>query len=277
MTFHNKLKRFFILGCQRSGTTLLRLILDSHSKISCADENISYEVLSDSNKFKNFLEVNNKMNWTGFKIPRLTEQINNSIIHDYGLSTPMQNFYEMNPLIFIIRDCRDVICSMKNLKDSENVSWLEKWGIPIVNYWIENSPDFKQKFDSDINNIKDSKNYELAMAALYWKFKNDSYFRYVKLNYPIIKISYEKLVTNPNNTIMSMLHFLDLEWEDSVLKHHTIEHSEIDKDGYTIGRTNAHNPINISSVGQYKKELDSEQLNSIISISGELMKKFDYL
>jgi hypothetical protein len=28
----------FIVGCQRSGTTMLRLILDSHSRISCGPE-----------------------------------------------------------------------------------------------------------------------------------------------------------------------------------------------------------------------------------------------
>jgi hypothetical protein len=98
MILHNNLKRFFIIGCQRSGTTLLRLILNSHSEISCADENISYDVLSDSNKFQNFLETKNKKKWIGFKIPRFTEQINNHSIYDYGLSTPIQNFYEMNPL-----------------------------------------------------------------------------------------------------------------------------------------------------------------------------------
>jgi len=28
----------FIVGCQRSGTTMLRLMLDSHSRISCGPE-----------------------------------------------------------------------------------------------------------------------------------------------------------------------------------------------------------------------------------------------
>ncbi len=304
--------RFFIIGCQRSGTTLLRLILDSHSKISCADENVSYDVLSDSNKLKNYLENNRKVEWSGFKIPRLTEQIHNPVIHDYGLAKPIQNFYEVNPLIFLVRDCRDVVCSMKNLHGSgnsgwlkswgiptvnlgarntswlkswgiptvnlgaRNTSWLELWGIPIVNYWIKNSPNFKQSFGSDITKVKGLKHYELAMASLYWKFKNSAYFTYVKLKYPIIKIRYEDLVANPKDTILTILNFLGLEWEDSVLKHHTMEHSEIDKDGYAIGKTNAHFPINISSVGQYANELDSEQLYSIISISGDLMKKFDY-
>jgi hypothetical protein len=38
-------ERFFILGCQRSGTTLLRLILESHPDIFCYDEIKAYAVL----------------------------------------------------------------------------------------------------------------------------------------------------------------------------------------------------------------------------------------
>lgn len=39
-------RRFFITGCQRSGTTLLRLILEGHQDIRCFDETRSYGVLA---------------------------------------------------------------------------------------------------------------------------------------------------------------------------------------------------------------------------------------
>src|SRR3989338_1555877 len=118
-------KRFFIIGCQRSGTTLLRLILESHHSIYCFDERRAYDFLKDKNNFSLFkFPDNSKL--IGFKIPILTEQINNSFLHDYALSISMSNFYNMEPLVFIVRDCRDVICSMKNLQVSETTSWLKK-------------------------------------------------------------------------------------------------------------------------------------------------------
>jgi Sulfotransferase family len=38
-------ERFFILGCQRTGTTLMRLVLESHPDVFCYDELKSYAVL----------------------------------------------------------------------------------------------------------------------------------------------------------------------------------------------------------------------------------------
>jgi hypothetical protein len=37
--------RFFISGCQRYGTTMLRLVLESHSHIHWFDEAIGYRLL----------------------------------------------------------------------------------------------------------------------------------------------------------------------------------------------------------------------------------------
>jgi Sulfotransferase family len=38
--------RFFVAGCQRSGTTLLRLVLECHPRVYCFDEAIGYRVLA---------------------------------------------------------------------------------------------------------------------------------------------------------------------------------------------------------------------------------------
>jgi len=272
-----KQKFFYIIGCQRSGTTLLRLILDSHTKISCIDETRAYDLLSDSTKINQILKNEQNSGWIGFKIPRFTEQITNQTLYDYGLSSPISHFYQNEPLIFIVRDCRDTICSMRNLKGQDNTSWLNAWGIQILNYWIKQSPEFKKKFEIEIQKVQNSKYHDISSAALYWKFKNMSYFTYQNLGLPIIKIHYEELVTNPKPIIQKLIDFLNLKWEDSLMNHHTLNHSEVDVIGITIGSTDARMPISTFHIGQYLKELDHDQLKEISSIAGDMMKLFGYV
>lgn len=269
-------KIFLIIGCQRSGTTLLRIILESHTKISCFDEPKSYEHLRDKQKLSSIVSKESGKKWLGFKIPILTEQLTNTKLHDHSLPYELTNFYQKEPLIFIIRDVRDVICSMKNLL-VDNSNWLHRWGVPIVEYWIKNSEKFRNEFDSEIKIVKNSSEYELSMGSLYWKYKSKSYFKYLELgDFPIIKIMYEDLVQQSKETINSIIEFLGLEWENSLLQHYRLAHTETNERGLTVGNTNVNMPIEAFHVGRYKKELNENQLNEIMAISDDLMKLYGY-
>ena len=71
------MNRFLIAGCQRSGTTLMRLLLGSHSDITCIDEILSYEVLAGTRSSP-------ATGLTGFKIPVWTEQLAEPVHLDRG-------------------------------------------------------------------------------------------------------------------------------------------------------------------------------------------------
>ncbi len=272
-------KEFLIAGCQRSGTTLLRLILESHSSIISIDEPTSYELLSDSKKLDEIKKNSEGHRWIGFKIPRFTEQLNQPSIFDYNtpfVTEPFPNFYQNFPIIFIIRDVRDVVCSMLALKDNET-SWMTQWGIPIIKYWIENSDTFRKRFNWEISKIKESNFSDLISGSFYWKYKNTSYLEYEKLGFPIKMVKYEYLVQNPKPILESIMKFLDLDWEDSILQHHILSHAQIDEDGFAIGKTDPKRPIDTFHVGRYKSELTKKQELKIASISEDLMKSFGYI
>ena len=142
--------KIFIIGCARSGTTLLKLILESHSKIACLDEPNCYETLAVRKKLENTLLQNQDKKWLGFKINRFAEQLDAPTIYDYGtpnVSGPIANFYQNEPLIFIVRDVRDVVCSMIELV-ADGIPFMERWCVPIVHYNIRNSPKFLRRFPS---------------------------------------------------------------------------------------------------------------------------------
>jgi hypothetical protein len=125
------MRRFLIAGCQRSGTTMMRLILESHKNIQCVDEQYSYEMLSGR-----LAQPDTTGALLGFKIPVWTEQLLQAQLHwnEYAYlygSDPVPNFYDREPIIFMVRSPFDTISSMLRLK-VESDSWLQRVGVPVV-------------------------------------------------------------------------------------------------------------------------------------------------
>jgi len=261
---------FFILGCQRSGTTLVRLILESHSKISCFDEPDCYKLLQN---YQTLIQKDKKI--LGFKTPVITEQMNWPFFSDASLDFIIENKFQDAPKIFLIRDVRDTISSMKTLKQG-STTWYQIWPQKSINFWKFTIPDFKTKYSKDLKKISTSKNKLLASASFYWKYKTDSIFEYEKNTSTVIRVLYEDLVNNKKNSIKKIIEFLNLDWEDDLLHHEKKKHKLTDKKGITVGNTNTKLPIFNKSVGRYQKDFSSSEIDEIWNISGDLMEKLGF-
>ena len=88
-------ERFFMLGCQRTGTTLLRIILEAHPDVFCYDELKGYAVLQ-----KRYIEDLPDVKLIEFKIPRWTEQLTCPVLFDEGPEGPCDNFYRGEKILF---------------------------------------------------------------------------------------------------------------------------------------------------------------------------------
>lgn len=258
---------FFIIGCQRSGTTLARLILESHSQITCIDEPYCYEEL-----LKPIEKISN--NFYGFKTPLLTEQFNKRFFSDVTLNFIIPNKFKNFSRIFMIRDVRDTLASMQNLKQG-NQNWYEMWPKQHLDFWKYTIPNFEKTFKDDLLKISNSTEKLASIASFYWKYKNLPCLEYENNN-STCKIKYEDMVNEPKLTIKKIIDFLKLSWEDELLLHHKKEHNFTNEEGITVGNTDTKSPINNSSVGNYKKKFTPKQLDAILDISGELMLKLGY-
>jgi len=265
---------FLIAGCQRTGTTLMRMILESHSMIRCFDETLAYSALA---KEEYAAPSNAKL--IGLKIPRWTEQLTEPTLRDLGLDVECPNFYRGQKIIFLLRNVKDTVASMVKLKFGTE-SWLETWGKPILDWKIQQNDKFRMRFHDEIEKLKSSPEQLVAAGALYWKYKTLSYFDYCNKRFRVHGVRYETLVTNPEPVLQSVCGFLGVPWERQLLNHAQLPHGELSKNGLAIGNTDPLKPIHRESVGQWKRFFNDLQASEIMRIAGDvetLLERIDLL
>jgi len=255
---------FLIVGCQRSGTTLMRLILDSHSSIQCHDESLAYNV------FRGSAELICQRPLIGFKVPQVTEQLAWPLLrHDNfyqqggGRDLEVRNPYIGQKIIFMIRDARDVVASMVTLPH-----WFERYGNPVLEARIAGDSKFKDRYSTEISFCEASRFPKIARAALIWRYKMDALFGYLRRGYPLLPLWYEALVASPRTELLRVCAFLQIPWEEAILRHPSSPRFELGLDGRAMGRTDPGRSIDAMSVGRWRSQFTSEQLREIIVVAG---------
>lgn len=251
---------FFVLGCQRSGTTLLRLILEAHPDVVCYDEIKGYAILQSG-----LVENPSGARLVGFKLPRWTEQLTNPVLYDEGAEEHCTNFYRNEPILFMRRDVRDNIASMLKLKAGQS-NWCELWVERIIKSKIVREASFRERYATEISIIQDSGSPLIGWAALYWKYKNDAFFDYSAAGLPVLAVVYENLVTDPRPVLQSVCRHLGIAFHKDLLRHHQIPHTELLDNGLAVGNSNPNLPIQADSIGQWERFLSKHDLSIIESI-----------
>ncbi len=243
-------RRVFIFGCHRSGTTMMRLILNSHKSIHCFDEWKSYTCVQED-KYEN--EKNAPV--VGLKMPNWTEYIVESERHS--------KHYRGDPIIFMFRDVRACIASMLTLatgngcffngvQEAIDIKWKDD---PYRKFWPAH--------EVELNKIEQMSEPKHRKAALYWRYKTSRYLEMVRKGYCVFPIHYDLFVLNPKSHLTLLMDFLGLEWDDHLLQHHLREHDEV-YNGLAVGNTLVNRSIDANSVDKWKEVLTSEQENAIL-------------
>jgi hypothetical protein len=248
----------FIVGCQGSGTTLLRLILDSHPNISCGPET---RFLPD------FARITSEANWPhmaqyGFPKAYWHERIAglfDAVQRDYAARRGKTRWADKTPryalsldyidelfptcqVVHLIRDGRDVVASHR-----------DRWGLLSACKAVRKWPLY----------IRAARTAGTRLPA-------DRYF----------EVRYEDLVHDTEPTLRRLLDFLDEPWDPAVLAHDTTPHDVQPRYARLTSSRRAaageHTAIYQSSVGSHRRRLHPLMLLLFHATSGRMLHELGY-
>jgi hypothetical protein len=193
----------FVVGCHRSGTTLLRLILDSHPHISCGPETLFLtefaERITGERHWAHFAHYGFPREYWLRQIAAMFDRVQSDYAARRGKlrwadKTPryalsLGLIAEMFPdcqVVHLIRDGRDVVASHRR-------SWGYLSGLKATAKWPY---------------------YVGAVRAVGRRLPPDRYH----------EVRYEELVVDPKATVARLLAFLGEPWDDAVLRYDEHQH-----------------------------------------------------
>ncbi|MEJ2567145.1 MAG: sulfotransferase [Gammaproteobacteria bacterium] len=276
-------KPILITGCQRSGTTLMNLILNSHPRILSIDEDrFSFPFLYSYL----YAPLPGAPDFVAFKLPR------------YAHMLPFIEMLPAGKVLWCIRDPLDVVASMVKLRLNMQMGGADvaiPWAAHPDGGWYEiNSTywaldeeqkrplnaymaEFGRLTEKFMNlaaapeNLKTIERRDCVfIGALCWRIKNYLPSLYRERNIDFQTVRYEDLVTNPGERIAELLAYLGAEWSDEVLMHHR-HHS-----GTSIGETANTRAIDRRSLGTGKNSLSVEERELAATICGETAAAWNY-
>lgn len=252
-------------GCGRSGTTLARVILDSHPNICCGPESkiflprrIRLHKLRDRFKLDaaaldaayeasrsraEFIDAFAALCCSTSGKRRWAEKTPDNVLHlDYVFSRfPEARF------VHLLRDGRDVACSLRTHPRHKVV----RGKLVKLNTW--------RPMEECANRWRDS-----LLAVRPW------------LGDPrLYTVRYEDLVSEPQATIAKMLEFLGEPWDDRVLAHNQAESRY--RDATTFPQNpEALRPIEAKAMRRWERDMDAEDRAIFKRVAGNLLVETGY-
>jgi hypothetical protein len=253
------------LGAGRSGTTLLRVILDSHPNIACGTElkvipaiaNMWYDfqtVQAQTLKefFLNESDINDIFRQMIIRMlekyrlhtgkARMAEKSPNNVSFFFHLHA----IFPESPLIHVIRDGRDVICSLLSM------NWIDTKTLKPIEY----TRDPQKAAEYWVSSVQRGRMAGKDPAV------EPRYF----------EILYENMVLDPIPTLKQLFSFIDEPWDPTVINFHEHEHK-------LTGESSADQvsrPLHSRSIGRWQKELKENEKELIKKIAGSLLIELGY-
>lgn len=253
----------FIGGCERSGTTLLRVILDTHTNIHCGPE---AKIIAATipcwvrQRSSNSQVLRKYYHFTDDCIDDLYRNIitaaisrGNTVKKRWLAEKSPQNvfFYEQiralfpgSPIINVVRDGRDVVASLLEM------NWTSNQGQRLA-------------FTIDI---------EAACQRWLSAIRASMAFAASRSAQPYLQIRYEDLVIHPRSTINSILGLLDEPWQEQLLEFHAVDREL----GAESSAESVQKKIEVNRMGRWRTRFDSREQSILNELMGNRLMELGY-
>lgn len=275
------MQAIFMVGEQRSGSNLLRLILNESSSLAAPHPPHilqrmmpllpAYGNLNDKKVFNNLIEdvcqlvELNPVPWDKVKLDRklITQHCNeNSLVAVYG--AVMDLYAEAH-------NAKGWIC-----KSMQNIQWADQinhyFNEPKYIYLYRDPRDVALSFKKAVIGEKHpyfiakqwNELQELCIAQLKWAGTES-----------IFPISYENLLANPEETVKKLCKFLNIEFSNKMLDFHKSKEAKQSAKSSSLWE-NLSQPIKSNNSKKFMTELTTKEIKIIESITGKVMDTLGY-
>lgn len=253
-------KPIFIGGEGRSGTTLLRVILDSHPNISCGPE-------------------------THFFIDEKIQPFCAELADRW--QAKILEYYDAPPEHVMARCFGAILNAFHTpyMRSRGKKRWADKTPHNILKIDFLNLAFPNMKF---IHIIRDGRDVAASLLEMPWGpktveeaaeswracIKSGIHFGASHENY--LEVKYEDLVQSFESTLVKIFSFLDEPWSDQVLHFNKLHHDLGTRFSKESSAEQVTRNIYTSKVNRWKTDLTADQVEKFVSIAGEYLLKLGY-
>ena len=267
----------FVLGKERSGTTLLQLMLNAHANIVAPPESRFIMLL--------FYRYGKTKNWT--------EKIIANLCNDLFREGLFRNFWginkaELQAALFASKEiltfplvCK-IIFRISAPGKSEVHIFFDK--TPVYYYFL---PELNAIFPEAkyIHLVRDYRANLVSHRRVFTvKRGTDIAYRWMKVNMLIenaksrspqnyFTLTYESLVSNPGKSMEDVCRFLNLPYDKNMAENHRLgmysNFNSHKKEGFRKVHEKVFSPIDISLIDSWKEKIPQKELMEVEAVAGK--------
>jgi hypothetical protein len=245
----------FVVGSMRSGSTLFRLILDAHPRISISEETGFMGALTATKRIPGWHHGDGwfrRIGWTEAEFDARLREFYSGLFERHADAEGKKRWGEKTPF------------------HSRHIAEMAKVFPDAVFAGIVRHPG------AVVHSLMSKFHYGIEDAVAYWDATNKEILRRgAELGDRFVLVRYEDLVAHPEDTLHELVDWLGEEWSDDLLRHNDVQAAR-GAPRISAGNTRTRDPISPDLAGRWAEALRPDELRTLATRAGDLAEFFGY-